>query len=115
MKMTWTQLQVYMNTNTSLQSLSFITDVRVPLVIFFFLTVLFLCLPNSRAAEDLGGAALGVLWDHGSWGRVRGRGAAWPRPAAALRVVVGQHRARRLGAGDGPTEAELRAAPWPSP
>ena len=29
--MTWAQLQVYMNTYTSLQSLSFITDVQVPL------------------------------------------------------------------------------------
>ena len=36
-------------------------------------------------------------------------GAARPRPAAALRVAAGQHRACCLGAGDGPTEVELRA------
>ena len=37
MEMTWAQLQVYMNTYNSLQPLSSINDVRVPLVIFFFL------------------------------------------------------------------------------
>ena len=60
-----------------------LNDERAPLVIFFFLTVLFLCLPDSRAAEDLGGAALGVLRDRGPWGRVRGRGAATARGGAA--------------------------------
>ena len=59
-----------------LLKLSPLNDERVPLVIFFFLTVLFLCLPDSPAAEDLGGAALGVLRDRGSWGCVQGRGAA---------------------------------------
>ena len=66
-----------------LLKLSTLNDERAPHVIFFFLTVLFLCLPDSRAAEDLGGAALGVLRDHGPWGRVRGRGAATARGGAA--------------------------------
>ena len=44
MKMTWAQLQAYMNTYTSLQPLSSITDVRAPFVIFFFLL-----LPSSIA------------------------------------------------------------------
>ena len=51
-----------------LLKLSPLNEERAPLVIFFFLTVLFLCLPDSRAAEDLGGAALGVLRDRGPWG-----------------------------------------------
>ena len=44
MEMTWTQLQAYMSTYTSLQPLSSVTDVRAPLVIFFFLL-----LPSSIA------------------------------------------------------------------
>ena len=37
MKMTWTQLKAYMNIYTSLQQLPSITNLRVPLVIFFLL------------------------------------------------------------------------------
>ena len=36
-EITWAQLQAYMNTYTSLQPLSSITDMQAPLVIFFFL------------------------------------------------------------------------------
>ena len=37
MKIIWTQLKAYMNMYISLQHLSSITNVRVPLVIFLFL------------------------------------------------------------------------------
>ena len=51
MEMTWAQLQLYMNTYTSLQPLSSITDVRASLVIFFFLLS---TIPQSDSAT--GGA-----------------------------------------------------------
>ena len=78
-----------------LLKLSPLNDERAPLVIFFFLTVLFLCLPDSRAAEDLGGAALGGGLRRRQPGRGGARAggglpeAAFPRAAALATAAPG--------------------------